>query len=41
MGGELAAQKTSPSFVVQAMKDPVDANLDRIKSLRVGSMRPD
>jgi len=34
MGGELAAQKTSPSFVVQAMKDPVDANLDRIQIVK-------
>jgi len=33
-GGELTAQKTSPSFVVQAMKDPVDANLDRIQIVK-------
>lgn len=34
MGGELTAHKTSPSFVVQAMKDPVDANLDRIQIVK-------
>lgn len=33
-GGELTAQKTSPSFVVQAMKDPVGANLDRIQIVK-------
>ncbi len=33
-GGDFAAQKTPPSFVVQAMKDPVDANLDRIQIVK-------
>ncbi|WP_240554864.1 DUF3604 domain-containing protein [Oceanicoccus sagamiensis] len=33
-GGDFAAQKITPSFVVQAMKDPVDANLDRIQIVK-------
>ena len=32
--GELATRKASPSFFVEAMKDPVDANLDRIQIVK-------
>ena len=34
MGGELAAGAASPSFIVLASKDPVDANLDRIQIVK-------
>ena len=39
MGGEIlgkdfSTQKITPSFVVQAMKDPADANLDRIQIVK-------
>lgn len=33
-GGDFSTQKIPPSFVVQAMKDPVDANLDRIQIVK-------
>jgi len=34
MGGELTALDTAPSFIIQASKDPVSANLDRVQMIK-------